>query len=54
LQDEAYQERLFEVSSQLASSSSVADQLHKLNELRKDGVLTDDEFESQKYKLLNS
>jgi hypothetical protein len=29
-----------------------ADQLHKLNELRKEGVLTDAEFAAQKEKLL--
>lgn len=37
-----------------ASSGSVADEIAKLAELRKQGVLTDSEFQQQKVKLLNS
>jgi|GEM_PF-1919852 len=33
---------------------NVADELRKLNELRKEGILTDEEFDAQKSKLLNS
>ena len=34
--------------------NNVADELRKLNELRKEGIITDDEFNAQKSKLLNS
>jgi len=34
--------------------TSVADELKKLNALKEEGILTDDEFSSQKAKLLNS
>ena len=35
-------------------SSSVADELTKLNQLKSNGVITEDEFQEQKKKLLNS
>lgn len=37
-----------------AETSSIADQLHKLAELRDRGVLTDEEFQAQKARILNS
>jgi hypothetical protein len=37
-----------------AAGSSTADQLTKLSELKSQGVLTSDEFDDQKAKLLNS
>jgi hypothetical protein len=37
-----------------AAGESTADQLTKLSELKSQGVLTSDEFEAQKAKLLNS
>ncbi|WP_244168729.1 SHOCT domain-containing protein [Mycobacterium malmoense] len=33
-------------------ASMIADELHKLADLRKEGILTEDEFEAQKAKLL--
>ena len=51
--DEEYKEKMLEIVENNAVSSSVADQLHKLNELRKEGVLTDEEFNEQKEKLLH-
>jgi hypothetical protein len=36
-----------------ASGTNVADQLHKLSDLKDKGVLTDAEFEAQKAKLLS-
>jgi len=38
----------------VAGSGSTVDQLAKLGELKSQGVLTDEEFESQKAKLLSS
>ena len=35
-------------------SSSLSDELEKLNQLRKDGVITQEEFEKAKNKLLNN
>lgn len=52
LHDEQYQEKMLTLAEN-SVSSSVADQLHKLNELRKEGVLTNEEFSLQKEKLLN-
>ena len=54
IKEEEYKEKMLRVAENNVSSSSVADQLHKLNELRKDGVLTDEEFTMQKEKLLNT
>ena len=56
-EDEAYKERMMELTeqgtqTQQVSSSNTADQLYKLNELRKDGVLTQEEFDSEKAKIL--
>lgn len=36
------------------NSGNVSEELHRLNELRTAGVLTDDEFQVQKQKLLSS
>ncbi len=52
-EDEAYRERMMEIAEQ-NNASSVADQLYRLNELRKEGVLSDEEFAMQKDRLLNS
>jgi hypothetical protein len=54
IKDEAYKEQMLDIAKNKNDASSVADQLHKLNELRKEGVLTDQEFSEQKEKLLNS
>ena len=54
MKDEEYKEKMLEIAENKAAPSSVADQLHKLNELRKEGVLTDEEFYEQKEKLLNT
>ena len=35
------------------SSNDIVDQINKLNELYKDGILTKDEFEKAKRKILN-
>jgi hypothetical protein len=56
LQDAAQQEQAFRsyVQDVSASSSSTADELTKLAQLRDQGVITPQEFESQKAKLLGS
>ena len=36
-----------------SSSSSIADELAKLAKLKADGILTEEEFQAQKAKLLN-
>ena len=36
-----------------AANESIADELEKLNELREKGILTQQEFDSKKHKLLN-
>jgi len=55
LVDEAYRDKMLELAGNKAQpETNVADQLHKLNELRKEGVLTDEEFQLQKEKLLAS
>ena len=36
-----------------AANGSIADELEKLNKLRKKGILTQQEFDSKKHKLLN-
>lgn len=51
--DEEYKQKMFEVADR-ATSTLAADQLFKLNELRKEGVLTEEEFQSQKQKILNT
>jgi hypothetical protein len=55
LRDEEYKEKMLEMTTKAASAktASVADELLKLNELRKDGALTDEEFLAQKEKLLS-
>jgi hypothetical protein len=51
----ALQRRAFDkYGPHAAGSSSPADQLHKLADLRDRGLLTDDEFQSEKRKLLTS
>jgi len=52
--DEEYQEKMLDIAENKAAASSIADQLYKLNELRIQGVLTDEEFTIQKERLLNS
>jgi hypothetical protein len=52
--DEEYQEKMLDIAENKAAASSIADQLYKLNELRIQGVLTDEEFTMQKERLLNS
>ena len=39
---------------EIVYTTSVAEQLLKLNELRKEGILTDEEFQAQKAKLLGA
>ena len=52
-EDDAKQRELAEESPKLISTGSVADELAKLGELKKQGLLTDEEFLSQKTKLLS-
>ena len=52
-EDDAKQRELAEESPKLISTGSVADELAKLGELKKQGLLTDKEFLSQKTKLLS-
>ena len=56
--DEQYKARMLQLAEQTADPivmhHTVADQLLKLNELRKEGILTDSEFQQQKEKLLNA
>jgi hypothetical protein len=56
LQDAAQQEQAFRsyVQEAASSSSSSADELAKLADLRDRGVITPDEFERQKAKLLGT
>lgn len=42
-----------EASAQESGLSSIADELAKLNELKKQGIISQEEFESQKQKLLS-
>ena len=52
-EDDAKQRELTEKAPKLISTGSVADELAKLGELKKQGLLTDEEFLSQKAKLLS-
>jgi energy-coupling factor transporter transmembrane protein EcfT len=52
LKNEEYKEKMLEIA-QINSSNSIADELIKLNELRKEGVLSEEEFTAQKEKLIN-
>ncbi len=52
--DEEYQEKMLDIAENKTAASSIADQLYKLNELRIQGVLSDEEFTIQKERLLNS
>lgn len=54
LKDEEYKEKMLERAAASAPALSIAEELTKLNELRKEGVITDYEFAFQKDKLLNS
>ncbi len=54
LSDEEYQEKMLDIAENKTAASSIADQLYKLNELRIQGVLSDEEFTIQKERLLNS
>ena len=51
-EDIAKERKLVEEKRELLPKGSVADELLKLGELHKQGLLTDDEFEAQKKKLL--
>ena len=42
------------ISPELNDDQSLSDQLEKLNELKESGVLTEEEFEKAKNKLLNN
>jgi ABC-type multidrug transport system fused ATPase/permease subunit len=46
------QQKAFDSYVQEAAGSSPADQLHKLADLKEKGVLTEDEFNAQKAKIL--
>ena len=52
-EDAAIQGELVDETPKLLSNVSVADELAKLGELKKQGLLTNDEFLSQKAKLLS-
>ena len=52
-EDAAIQGELVDETPKLISNVSVADELAKLGELKKQGLLTNDEFLSQKAKLLS-
>lgn len=54
LKDEEYKEKMLERAAASAPALSIAEELTKLNELRKEGVITDDEFAIQKERLLNA
>jgi len=55
LKDEEYKLKMLELTgSNNKASASVADELLKLNELRKEGIITEEEFAVQKSKVLNS
>ncbi len=55
IKDEEYKSRMMELTGGgNAMTASVADELHKLNELKKEGVISEDEFNAQKDKLLNT
>ena len=51
-EDIAKEGELVEEKTDLLPKSSVADELVKLSELQKQGLLTDEEFRAQKAKLL--
>jgi uncharacterized membrane protein YcjF (UPF0283 family) len=53
-QAKAQQEAFSSYVRETASTESAADQLHKLADLKDRGVITDDEFNAQKAKLLGS
>jgi len=52
IRDEEYKEKMLELTGSRAPATSVADELAKLNELKKEGVITEEEFVAQKAKLL--
>jgi len=54
LRDEEYKDKMLQAAENGGTGGAVADQLYKLNELRKEGVLTEEEFEQQKAKVLSS
>jgi len=51
-EDEEYRERILRIAASGKQPANVADELFKLNELRKEGVLSEEEFAAQKQKLL--
>ena len=54
ISDEEYKAKILQLTVTKPSIDSVTDQLFRLNELRKDGVLTEEEFAEQKQKILNA
>jgi hypothetical protein len=56
LGEQEHKDKMYEMTEKKESviiQNNIADQLLKLNELRKEGVLTDEEFATQKEKLLS-
>jgi hypothetical protein len=54
LKDEEYKQKMLERAGANAPTLSVAEELSKLNDLRKEGTISHDEFAIQKDRLLNS
>ena len=57
LADEAYKERVLDLQTQSARQTmreSAIDQLYKLNELRKDGAISQEEFDAEKARVLGT
>ncbi|MES2701867.1 MAG: SHOCT domain-containing protein [Bacteroidota bacterium] len=52
IQDEEYKQKMMEIAENNIRTSSVADELQKLSELRKEGILSDEEFAAQKERIL--
>jgi signal transduction histidine kinase len=56
LGEQEHKDKMFEMTEKRESviiQNTIADQLLKLNELRKEGVLTEEEFATQKERLLS-
>jgi hypothetical protein len=54
LKDKEYKQKMLERAAASAPTLSVAEELSKLNDLRKDGIISDDELTIQKDRLLNN
>jgi hypothetical protein len=54
LKDEEYKEKMLERAAASAPALSVAEELSKLNDLRKEWIISEDEFAIQKKRLLNA